>query len=135
MASKKKAKCVFISLLLFLFISSHLIVLTNLLQLTHFALLACLADEAYAVDARLLAVAVCVGDEEHDGSDVLELDEAQFQLGCVCGGVPVFGLELDDLRGGDVVGFFEAEVVLAVCPDVDCFWADGGFVVVFGVVG
>ena len=104
--------------------------MTNLLQLAHFTLFARLANEVYAVDARLLAVAVGIGDEEDDRVDVLELDEAELELGCLRLLVPVRGLELNDLGCGDVFCFLEAQVVLAVDPDVDGLWSHGGFVII-----
>lgn len=92
-------------------------VVSNLLQLAHVPLLACLADQPDAVDARLLAVSVSRFDEQHQAVDVLELDEAQWDVGCSLS-APVLFTELDQLSRGLALGVVEAKIVWPVCEEL-----------------
>jgi hypothetical protein len=116
---------------------SHLalasLVLAHLLQLSGISLLARLADDTYPVESGLLAVLdVILHHEDDQTRDVLELHEAQLDLGGAGVRVPVALSKGDLLCSDDVLGVVEAEYLSAVCVDLDLGRSCGCFAVVRG---
>jgi len=105
---------------------------SNLLQLALVAFLTRLPDQADAVDAHLLRLAVARDDKEDETVDVLELDKPQSNVGRAVG-VPVALRQLELLRRRRVLGLVEAQVVRLVAVEPDELGSHRGFVVV--VVG
>ncbi|KAI6761016.1 hypothetical protein HG531_001569 [Fusarium graminearum] len=113
-----------------------LLILTNLLELAHFALGPSLTNEPHSVKTYGLSIALTLLDVDDKTRCLLELDVSQAQVDCSVS-VPVFGTDLDCLRGVGIVGFAKVEVVGAVDVQVNVARSHHIFVVLGreGVLG
>lgn len=104
--------------------------ISNLLQLTQLTLLARLTNDTDTINTSLLTpLAVTVNDKHDKRADVLELDEAESDVGSAVA-VPVLILELNRLSSLNIVGLVETENVRLVAVKLDGLWTHRDLVVV-----